>query len=57
MKRRRDVSNHHTQATAVTAATRVARRNGVDLVTHGRDGRIRSKDSFGNESSARDTEH
>ena len=53
----RTLSNHRTQTTAVTAARRVARRNGVDLVTHGRDGRIRSKDSFGNESSGRDTEH
>jgi len=52
----RTLSNHRTQATAVTAARRVARRTCVDLVTHGRDGRIRSKDSFGSESRARDTE-
>ena len=53
----RTLSNHRTQETALTAAKRVARRNGVDLVTHGRNSRIRSKDSFGNESTARDTEH
>jgi hypothetical protein len=29
----------------------------VDLVIHGRNGRIRSKDSYGNESPVRDTEH
>ena len=36
---------------------RFARRARVDLVVHGRDGRIRSKDSYGNESPTRDTEH
>ena len=35
---------------------RVARRARVDLVTHGRDGRVRSKDSYGNETAARDKE-
>jgi hypothetical protein len=29
----------------------------VDLVVHGRDGKIRSKDSDGNESRRQDTEH
>jgi len=53
----RTLSNHRTQRTALGAARRAARRHRVDLVTHGRDGRIRSKDSFGNESAARDTEH
>jgi hypothetical protein len=52
----RTLSNHRTQETAVTAAKRVARRHGVDLATHGRNGRIRSKDSFGNETSAIDSE-
>ena len=53
----RTLSNHRTQRTALSAARRAARRHRVDLVTHGRNGRIRSKDSFGNESAARDTEH
>jgi hypothetical protein len=53
---RQTLSNHRTQAAALTADRRVARRAGVDLVTHNRNGRIRSKDSFGNESAARDTE-
>ena len=52
----RTLSNHRTQETARTAARRVARRRGVELVTHGRNGRIRSKDSSVNETSARDTE-
>jgi len=52
----RTLSNHYTQETALTAARRVARRHRVDLVTHGCNGRIRSKDSFGNETSVRDTE-
>ena len=53
----RTLSNHRTQTTAVNAGKRRARRDHVDLVTHDRDGRIRSKDSYGNESPARDTEH
>ncbi len=52
----RTLSNHRTQKTALTAATRVARRSRVELVTHSRNGRIRAKDSFGNETAARDTE-
>jgi uncharacterized protein DUF2188 len=50
------LSNHRRQETALAAARRVARRHGVELVTHGRNSRIRSKDSFGNETAARDTE-
>jgi len=53
----RTLSNHRTQRAALAAARRAARRHGVELVTHGRNGRIRSKDSFGNESAARDTKH
>jgi len=53
----RTLSNHRTQGAALTAGRRVARRHRVDLVTHGRNGRIRSKDSFGNENAARDAEH
>jgi Uncharacterized protein conserved in bacteria (DUF2188) len=52
----RTLSHHRTQETAVTAARRAARRSRVDLVTHGCNGRIRSKDSFGNDTSARDIE-
>ena len=54
---RRTLSDHRTQEIAVTAARRVAKRNCVELVIHGRNGRIRSKDSFGNETAAHDSEH
>lgn len=52
------ISSHNTQANAVDAARREARRDSVDLVTHGRDGRIRSKDSYGRDPlPPRDREH
>lgn len=52
------VSTHNTQATAIGAARREARADRVDLVVHGRDGRIRSKDSYGNDPlPPRDREH
>lgn len=41
------LSTHRTQGLADGAARREAVRDGVDRVTHGRDGKIRSKDSFG----------
>jgi hypothetical protein len=41
------ISRHRTQENADRAARRIAKRDGVELVTHGRDGRIRDKDSFG----------
>jgi hypothetical protein len=67
----RTLSNHRTQSSALSAARRVARRHQVDLVTHApfgsaagfcalthgkRNGRIRSKDSYGNERTTKDTE-
>jgi hypothetical protein len=52
------ISTHRTQSTAVDSGRREAKRDRVDLVTHGRDGRIRSKDSFGNDPlPPRDREH
>ncbi|MEZ5417437.1 MAG: DUF2188 domain-containing protein [Vicinamibacterales bacterium] len=48
---------YRTQAEAARAGMRQARRRRVDLVIHGRNGRIRSKDSYGNESPRLDTEH
>ena len=51
------LSRHRTQKVAIKAGKRHAQRWWCDLVTHGRDGKIRSKDSYGNESSVRDTEH
>lgn len=46
-----------TQHEAVYHGRRFARRWRVDLVTHRLDGRIRSKDSYGNEGPPKDTEH
>lgn len=57
MEGRRRLSVHRTQAEAVCAGVRRAKRMRVDVVTHGRNGCIRSKDSYGNESPVRDTEH
>ena len=54
---RRILSRHRTQEQAIAAGRRAARRRRVDLVTWNVDGRIRSKDSYGNESPVRDTEH
>ena len=51
------VSRHDTQAQAIVAGRRLARRHRVELVTWGVDGQIRSKDSYGNEGPARDNEH
>lgn len=50
-------SSHRTQQAAVDKATPIAKRDRVDLVIHGRNGQIRSKDSYDNESPRRDTEH
>jgi hypothetical protein len=41
------LSQHRTQQNADKAGRPIARRDGVELVTHGRDGKIRDSDSFG----------
>ena len=46
---------YRTQADAARAGIHQARQRRVDLVIHGRNGRIRSKDSYGNESPRLDT--
>jgi hypothetical protein len=52
------LSTHQTQSNAIARGKAEARRDGVDLVVHGRDGKIRSKDSYGNDPlPPRDTEH
>lgn len=49
---------YRTQAEAIDAGKRIATNQGSDLVVHGRDGRIRSKDSFGRDPiPPRDREH
>lgn len=50
-------SRHHTQRRAIAAGIKLARRTRGELVTHGRDGRIRSKDSYGPEGAGPDREH
>lgn len=42
-------SVHGTQQEAIDAATRLARRQMTELYIHGRDGRIRERNSFGND--------
>lgn len=51
------LSTHRTQKAANDAARKEAVRDGVERITQGRDHRFVSKDSFGNESDKRDTEH
>lgn len=53
----RVLSTSRTQANAIKKGKTRAGADRVDLVIHGRDGKIRSKDSYGNESRRRDTEH
>jgi Uncharacterized protein conserved in bacteria (DUF2188) len=56
-KSSRVLSTSRTQANAINKGKARAVRDRVDLVVHGRDGKIRSKDSYGNESPRRDTEY
>jgi hypothetical protein len=42
----RATSIHHTQHEAVVAAREIARKYGCELVIHGRDGRIRERESY-----------
>lgn len=44
-------SIHATQADAISAATRIARNQKTELYIHGRDGRIRERNSYGNDHS------
>lgn len=43
----RDSSHHDRKIDADAAGRATARRDGVELVTHGRNGRIQDSDSFG----------
>lgn len=42
-------SHHATQDEAIEAGTSVARREKVELLIHGRDGRIHSRNSYGHD--------
>ena len=53
---RRRLSRHRTQRTAIVRGIRAAKHRRVDLVIHGRNGRFRAKNSYGNETSRRDTD-
>ena len=43
----RPLSTHHRQSTAIEKAERIARGQKTELIIRGRDGTIRSKDSYG----------
>ena len=52
------LSTHNTQKAAELKGRKIAKKNKSDLVTHGSNGKIRSKDSFGNDPlSIKDKEH
>lgn len=42
-------SEHRTQVAAINSAVRVARNEKSEVVIHGKDGKIRDKDSYGND--------
>jgi hypothetical protein len=42
-------SRHETQREAIEAARKIAQNQGSEVVIHGRDGKIRAKDSYGND--------
>lgn len=46
---RRATSVHRTQAEAIAQARDIARNQGSELLVHGRDGRIRERDSHGHD--------
>lgn len=46
---RRASSVHRTQREAIGAGRTIARNQGTELLIHGRDGRIRDRDSYGND--------
>ncbi len=43
------VSNHRTQSTAIKSGRSQAIKDKTELVIHGRDGKIREKNSYGND--------
>jgi uncharacterized protein YdaT len=45
----KDTSLHDTQAQAQERAREIAQNQGGDVITHGRDGKIRERDSYGND--------
>ncbi|MDD4893902.1 MAG: DUF2188 domain-containing protein [Candidatus Omnitrophica bacterium] len=54
----RITSDHRTQGAAINIARRIAINQQSEVVIHGRDGKIRDKDSYGNDSCPpRDKKH
>lgn len=52
------LSQHQTQEAARQAAVPIAKLYGLEVVIHGRDNKIRDKDSYGNDPSwIKDTKH
>lgn len=45
----RITSDHRTQSATINAAAKIARHEKSEVVIHGRDGKIRDKDSYGND--------
>ena len=45
----RDTSHHKTQKEAATAARNIARNQKSEALIHGRDNKIRERDSYGND--------
>ncbi len=45
----KDTSHHSTQADAQKAARDIAKNQRSEVLVHGRDGKIREKDSYGND--------
>ena len=43
------VSTHHKQSTAIDKAEKIAKEQKTELIIRGKDGQIRSKDSYGND--------
>jgi len=43
----KDTSHHNTQRDAIDAARNIATNQGADVIIHGRDGRIRARDTYG----------
>ena len=48
-KAKRSSGNFHTQAEAVERAKQIAKNNGQEVCIHGVDGKIRQKNSYGND--------
>ena len=55
---KRDSSHHDRKSDAAEAARDTARRERVEVVTHGKDGKIQDSDSYGNDPNPpRDKKH